>query len=191
MVSRMLVRSLVLLAAASAGAAADTERPTRDAEPAGSDPRAAATAAVPDRIGALRFATGSTRVDVEDAAIATAVEWMADHPDRLLYVEGHADRRGSRRLNLRLSQQRADAVRAALVRAGADPLRIVAAAYGEREASGVGEASRKVVLRGSTALYSELIQAQRSPTRVVERTDRGQVREPAAGTPRAPANPPR
>lgn len=46
-------------------------------------------------------------------------------------VEVHTDSRGSGTYNLRMSQERADAVRQALIQSGADPERVTAVGYGE------------------------------------------------------------
>lgn len=67
-------------------------------------------------------------------------------------VEGHTDIKGKRAYNLRLSQERADAVRTVLVKAGASPARIKARGYGPDKPLIPGEtaealaANRRVVM---------------------------------------------
>ena len=48
-----------------------------------------------------------------------------------LRIEGHTDDRGAAASNLRLSQNRADAVRLELIKRGTDPARLEAVGYGE------------------------------------------------------------
>lgn len=56
---------------------------------------------------------------------------LRDFPDITIEVQGHTDSRGSDRFNLRLSQDRADAVRAYLISAGIAPTRLTSRGYGE------------------------------------------------------------
>jgi outer membrane protein OmpA-like peptidoglycan-associated protein len=82
----------------------------------------------------LFFETGSTAINrygngVLDHAAAASVQLAA----RELLVVGHADRVGSEADNLRLSQRRAEAVRAALVRRGVPSERIRIQALGESQ----------------------------------------------------------
>ena len=57
---------------------------------------------------------------------------LLDHPEiRLLRIEGHTDSQGSDTGNLRLSQDRADAVGRYLIRAGVAPDRVYAVGFGE------------------------------------------------------------
>jgi outer membrane protein OmpA-like peptidoglycan-associated protein len=50
--------------------------------------------------------------------------FLNEYPERRVLIEGHTDSTGSRDLNVRLSQQRADAVRAALAQRGIPQARI-------------------------------------------------------------------
>jgi OOP family OmpA-OmpF porin len=63
--------------------------------------------------------------------IARLAEVLKEHPDRNLLVEGHTDSVGSDSYNQRLSEQRAQSVKNALIRQGIDPSRIIAKGYGE------------------------------------------------------------
>ncbi|MEZ4404061.1 MAG: OmpA family protein [Kofleriaceae bacterium] len=56
---------------------------------------------------------------------------LADNPTIAVRIEGHTDSQGSNKSNLKLSQQRADAVRAFLVARGVDGDRMVARGFGE------------------------------------------------------------
>ena len=56
---------------------------------------------------------------------------LRDHPDRVLAIEGFTDTAGDDALNKALSEERAEAVRQALVDAGVGSARIVSRGYGE------------------------------------------------------------
>lgn len=113
------------LAPAAAASAADDQPRTRSWKP-GMRPAAAAagtaaTAAQPARASILvTFVTGSADL-TPDAKRALDVLAGAMKSDKLASVkftiEGHADPRGSEELNLKLSQSRADSVRAYLTSA--------------------------------------------------------------------------
>lgn len=57
--------------------------------------------------------------------------FLRDNPQRRLSIEGHTDSSGSAAYNQRLSEDRAESVRAALIREGVAPQRLVAAGFGE------------------------------------------------------------
>jgi hypothetical protein len=113
-----------------------------------------------DSLGVVTFSTGSARLAeraldrLEDIAV-----WHAEHPDSLLFIEAQPSRGGSARANLRISQRRTDAVRLALVRAGADPSRMVLVARGN---DGPAPARPRVVLRASGDFVA-LAREQREP----------------------------
>lgn len=76
-------------------------------------------------LGDVLFDTG--RAQLKPGAFATLdrlAAFMRDNPERKLDIEGHTDSVGSDSLNLALSQQRAESVRAALVQRGVDGARI-------------------------------------------------------------------
>lgn len=76
-------------------------------------------------LGDVLFDTG--RAELKPGAFATLdrlAAFMRDNPERRLEVEGHTDSVGSDVLNVALSQQRAESVRAALVQRGVDGARI-------------------------------------------------------------------
>jgi outer membrane protein OmpA-like peptidoglycan-associated protein len=75
---------------------------------------------------------------------------LKEAPDSKLVVEGHTDSRGSDALNQQLSQARADAVRAYLVRRGVDASQVQAVGMGENQpvddnASAEGRANNRRV----------------------------------------------
>jgi outer membrane protein OmpA-like peptidoglycan-associated protein len=58
---------------------------------------------------------------------------LRQYPQHQILVEGHTDATGSEEFNLRLSQDRANAVRSALVNGGVDASKISAEGFGESQ----------------------------------------------------------
>ena len=78
------------------------------------------------------FATGSTRLSPNGRSLIAEISRAVErHAVVLLEVRGYADTRGSQGRNLWLAQQRAAAVKAALVDAGIEGWRITVRAVGE------------------------------------------------------------
>lgn len=83
-------------------------------------------------LGDLLFATG--RSELRSGAVRNLdqlAEFLRAHPQRTAIIEGHTDSVGSAGSNLRLSQERADAVKRYLVRQGVDPNRLYATGRGQ------------------------------------------------------------
>ena len=70
------------------------------------------------------LATAQPRID-------KLADFLRQFPEKRLLIEGYTDAIGSERYNLELSQRRAEAVKAALVRRGIEPARMVAEGYGK------------------------------------------------------------
>ncbi|MCB1056432.1 MAG: OmpA family protein, partial [Acidobacteria bacterium] len=68
----------------------------------------------------------SARGAVDDMAVV-----LNEYPKTAIVVQGYTDSTGSETHNLELSQHRAEAVQAHLVRRGVDPARLTAVGYGE------------------------------------------------------------
>ena len=82
-------------------------------------------------LGGVRFDTGSARLRSESTAVLQELKQALDQNAQLrLRIEGHTDNTGSEASNQRLSQQRAEAVRAWLTQNGVAPSRLEAAGYG-------------------------------------------------------------
>ncbi|GAA4601093.1 outer membrane protein OmpA-like peptidoglycan-associated protein [Actinoplanes octamycinicus] len=80
----------------------------------------------------LTFPTdGAELTAASRASLHRIAALLAANPSVRLRLEGHTDSRGSRRTNLRLSRQRAEAVRAVLLADGVAAHRLTVAAYGE------------------------------------------------------------
>lgn len=63
-------------------------------------------------------------------ALTAAADTLKKHPDVIIYIEGHADHRGSADYNLALSRERAEAVVRFLVGQGVDARRLQVGSYG-------------------------------------------------------------
>lgn len=63
--------------------------------------------------------------------VGTIAAVLSQYPEHRIAVEGHTDSVGSEVANQRLSEQRAESVRAALIGRGIDPQRIELAGYGQ------------------------------------------------------------
>ena len=83
-------------------------------------------------LGDVLFASGQTTLEPDARArLDDVVELLASEPDKRVRIEGHTDATGGAQLNLRISQQRADAVMAALVELGISADRIQSLGMGQ------------------------------------------------------------
>lgn len=79
----------------------------------------------------INFDFNKSTIRPDGKPIVTQVlKLLKDNPDLSLSINGHTDNVGTRNYNLRLSQQRASAVVAALVVAGITPNRLTSAGFG-------------------------------------------------------------
>ena len=80
----------------------------------------------------VQFDTGRSTIKKEsDALLDSVAKVLADHPELLrLEVQGHTDNRGAKAMNTKLSDDRAKAVKAALVKRGIAADRLTAKGYG-------------------------------------------------------------
>jgi len=80
----------------------------------------------------IEFKTGSAVISgVSEEILTLALNTLENNPEMMVEIRGHTDNTGSRTLNDKLSQRRADAVKAWLVRRGIDARRIKAVGYGQ------------------------------------------------------------
>ncbi len=78
------------------------------------------------------FQSGKARIrPVSFPLLNTVAVVLGDYPEVTVEIQGHTDSRGNDRYNLRLSQQRAEAVREYLIQQGVDPVRMTAQGFGE------------------------------------------------------------
>ena len=102
-------------------AAATNRRVIRDVElglPSSASKAAetAHTAGKVMRLDALLFQQGKARIDPQSFDELDAVaKMLQDNPDMIIQLEGHTDFRGDPKLNMKLSQERVDAVRTYLL----------------------------------------------------------------------------
>jgi len=84
-------------------------------------------------VGDVLFSTGKADVAAGGLrSIDKLAEFLKKNPNRNLLIEGHTDNTGNEDFNLKLSQQRADAVRDQLVSRGIAPERITTKGYGPK-----------------------------------------------------------
>lgn len=84
------------------------------------------------RLSSAQFAPGESAFEPTDAMrIDRIVSVLKTHPEMHVLVEGHTDSRGSERANEKLSKERADAVKQALVALGIAESRIDTRGLGE------------------------------------------------------------
>ena len=102
----------------------------------------------------ITFASNSaTLISGSRESLDVMADVIAGEPDASILIEGHTDSRGEPRMNLELSQQRADAVRRYLVLRGIAPNRLEALGFGDSapiadNATAAGRrANRRIVFR--------------------------------------------
>jgi len=80
----------------------------------------------------VSFATGSNEIlpNSEPLLLEVADTLLRDPSIELVEIQGHTDSRGDRDVNMKLSQSRAEAVRAWLIARGVEPARLMAQGYG-------------------------------------------------------------
>jgi outer membrane protein OmpA-like peptidoglycan-associated protein len=87
---------------------------------------------VPIVLEGITFATNKSDITPEsDKILMDALKTLQMHPDIVVEISGHTDNVGSNAYNQKLSQRRADAVKAWLVAKGISADRITAVGYGE------------------------------------------------------------
>lgn len=83
-------------------------------------------------LGDVLFAVGETELLPSAAQnLDDVIELLETEPDKAIRIEGHTDSTGPAALNLRLSEERANAVRDALIERGIDASRLNAVGMGE------------------------------------------------------------
>jgi len=84
-------------------------------------------------VGDVLFAAGKTEVAPGgQRSVDQLVQFLKTYPRRRVIIEGHTDNIGNEDFNVKLSQQRADAVRSLLVARGVAPERIATRGHGPK-----------------------------------------------------------
>jgi outer membrane protein OmpA-like peptidoglycan-associated protein len=79
----------------------------------------------------VTFATGSANLTpTSETILEKAYNTLAQNPEIAVEIQGHTDNTGKKATNMKLSQARADAVKAWLVAKGIDGSRIATKGYG-------------------------------------------------------------
>ncbi len=87
---------------------------------------------VPIVLEGITFETGKADITPESEKILEgALKTLQTYPDIIVEISGHTDDVGSNASNQKLSQRRADSVRAWLISKGVSPDRLIAKGYGE------------------------------------------------------------
>ncbi|WP_082825360.1 OmpA family protein [Marinomonas sp. TW1] len=118
-----------------------------------------------------QFDTNQYQLDAPlHGQLAELADTLHTYPDSLIFIEGHTDRQGSPRYNLRLSKKRADALAALLVtHFQIAPTRIIPIGYGQQRpiAADTGstdtERNRRVVARILTPTKGDTTTSWRLP----------------------------
>ena len=83
-------------------------------------------------LGDVLFTTGSAELQSGgDDNLNRLVDFLNQHPERRVLIEGHTDSVGNAQSNQRLSERRADSVRSYLTRQGISPDRLSTSGMGE------------------------------------------------------------
>jgi len=83
-------------------------------------------------LGDVLFDTGKANLNPGSARkLDQLAQFLADHPERRVQIDGFTDSVGTDAYNQDLSQQRADAVKSSLISRGIDPTRIGSQGYGK------------------------------------------------------------
>ncbi|HEY5925839.1 MAG TPA: OmpA family protein, partial [Kofleriaceae bacterium] len=103
-------------------------------------------------LDAVTFPTGSSTVASQaHDQIGRVADLLLAYPDVTVEIGGYTDAPGSTTINARLSKERADNVRQAMIDRGVESARVTAKGYGEQDpaetTSGESAANRRVVVR--------------------------------------------
>lgn len=107
----------------------------------------------------IHFEYNSSLVKGEEnlATILTMSEWLKNHPNVYVFVEGHCDSRGPAAYNFALGANRSNAVRNMLIKEGVVYDRVFTVSYGKERplVEGEGEEIWKVNRRGQFKVYEK------------------------------------
>ena len=110
-------------------------------------------------ITAIRFGSGSSRLLASSKpTLSKAAKVFKKHPDARIEIQGHTDDDGAREPNVKLSQKRAESVRAYLIKKGAPGANLIARGYGpdQPKVKNTDKASRAINRRVDFKLISDV-----------------------------------
>lgn len=85
------------------------------------------------------FDFDSSVLDAEaQRTLEKQAQWIKQHPNVRVTIEGHADERGTREYNLALGERRANAAKRYLINMGVSPDRITTVSYGKERPAVLG-----------------------------------------------------
>lgn len=91
----------------------------------------------------ILFDYDSSRIRAEfGRAIQAHAQYLANHPEVRLRLEGHTDERATREYNVALGERRAESVEKALVLSGASSSQISTLSFGEERPAALGSTER-------------------------------------------------
>jgi outer membrane protein OmpA-like peptidoglycan-associated protein len=104
----------------------------------------------------VRFATSKSEILADSFPLLEEVaKILKEHPELVrLEISGHTDNRGARDYNLKLSQDRAEAVRRFLIDRGVEPGRLEAKGYGPDQPIASNETAAGRQLNRRTVFFS-------------------------------------
>jgi peptidoglycan-associated lipoprotein len=116
----------------SAGTSATaTEQPRESA--AVTEPTTAAEYKAVDELRNVHFDLDQAKIRSGDAKLLQGhARWLKSQRTMIVMIDGHADERGTDEHNMRLGEQRANAVRGYLIAQGVEADRVMTASQGER-----------------------------------------------------------
>lgn len=87
-----------------------------------------------DGLQTVQFAFDESTLSAENRTVVQSnADWLKNHPNVNLQVEGHADSRGSTEYNLALGEKRAQAVKSYMESLGISSDRLSVTSYGEEK----------------------------------------------------------
>ena len=89
---------------------------------------------VPIVLKGVFFRTNSAEISTEsEIFLLDVVNTLKEFPQAKIEIRGHTDNTGDANYNLKLSQNRADAVKDYFIQHGVDPFRITSIGFGEKQ----------------------------------------------------------
>ncbi|MFP3980793.1 MAG: peptidoglycan-associated lipoprotein Pal [Desulfobacterales bacterium] len=81
----------------------------------------------------------SSLTDSAREVLRDKIQWLRNHPDACVIIEGHCDERGTDEYNLALGSRRAESVKDFLTKAGIKGSRLTTISYGEERPAEEGD----------------------------------------------------